>query len=327
MILRRPTRPVAVFRFAFLVAALLAPAAAGAKPKGPTPKEQKINVYVQIINAESNHVFEVRRNYAAWVSSMKTGPTCKENGLRGPGSVGDSAPERYAKYRAALAKKPKLEVDQAALEMVDALEALYKPQNEASEYYYKNQHTKDACKKGQELHPLLVAGWTKYTQADRALRAFVEKHQDETDETELAGIEKKYGKRLRYLHRKLLLDGKFLVRETDAQSSKATPEVAAIRGKLTPFVQTLDDTKALVATEKKGKNSEALYQGGYEQLLTKAGWYKDAVNELLRQLETPSKEKQSAIDERRKRAVEQVIKAYNAVIEQSNSVGYTKNMK
>jgi hypothetical protein len=322
----RHASPAALFPVVLsLAAVLLAPAPAHAK--GPTPKEQKINAYVQIINGESNHVFETRKNYAAWVASMKTGPTCKETKLRGPGSVGDSAPERWKKYRAALAKKPKLEADQAALEMVDALEALYKPQNEASEYYYKNLHTKDACKKGQELHPLLVAGWTKFAQADRLVRDFVEKHQDETDVTELAGIEKKYGKRLRYFHRKLLLDGKFLVREADAQTKQATPDVAAIRGKLTPFVQSLDEAKALVATEKKGKNSEALYQGGYEQLLTRAGWYKDAVNELLRQLENPTKEKQNAVDERRKRAVEQVIKSYNGMIEQSNGVGYTKNMK
>jgi hypothetical protein len=305
-----------------LAAALLAPASLA---KGPTPKEQKINAYVQIINGESNHVFETRKNYAAWVSSMKTGPTCKETNLRGPGSIGESAPERWKKYRAALAKKPKLEVDQAALDMVDALEALYKPQNEASEYYHKNLHTKDACKKGQELHPLLVAAWAKYGQADKQVRDFVEKHQDETDVTELAGIEKKYGKRLRYLHRKLLLDGKFLVRETDAQTSKAAPDAAAIKGKLAPFVQTLDDAKTVVATEKKGKNSEALYQGGYEQLLTRAGWYKDAVNELLRQLDAPTKDKST--DERRKRAVEQVIKSYNSMIEQSNGVGYTKSMK
>jgi hypothetical protein len=298
-----------------------------AEAKGPTPKEQKINAYVQIINGESGHVFETRKNYTAWVASMKTGPTCKETNLRGPGSVGDSAPERWKKYRAALAKKPKLEADQAALEMVDALEALHKPQNEASEYYYKNLHTKDNCKKGQELHPLLVAGWTKFAQADRIVRGFVEKHQDETDVTELAGIEKKYGKRLRYFHRKLLLDGKFLVREADTQTKQATPDVAAIRGKLTPFAQTLDEAKALVATEKKGKNAEALYQGGYEQLLTRAGWYKDAVKELLRQLENPTKEKQNVVDERRKRAVEQVIKSYNGMIEQSNGVGYTKNMK
>jgi hypothetical protein len=47
----------------------------------------------------------------------------------------------------------------------------------------------------------------------------------------------------------------------------------------------------------------------------------------LRQLETPTKDKQSAVDERRKRAVEQIIKSYNGMIEQSNGVGYTKNMK
>jgi hypothetical protein len=54
-------RPISRLAFC-LAAALFAPAAVA---KAPTPKEQKINAYVQIINGESNHVFETRKNYAA----------------------------------------------------------------------------------------------------------------------------------------------------------------------------------------------------------------------------------------------------------------------
>ncbi|HMJ14529.1 MAG TPA: DUF3829 domain-containing protein [Polyangiaceae bacterium] len=326
MILHRLTRTGFGAALGPLVAAaLLSAPQAHAKPTAPAGKDAKIGTYVQIINGESNHVFDTRRNYAAWVSSMKTGPTCKERGLRGPGSFGDSAPERFKKYRAALAKRPKLEADAAALQMVEALEELRVPQNEAADYYYKNQHLKDDCKKGQELHPKLVTAWTKYAQADNDVRGFVEKYQDARDADELASVEKKYGKRLRYHHRKLMIEGKALVRETDAQTAQAAPDVAALRAKLAAFVQTLQDAASLVAKEKQGKNSDALYQGGYEMLLKKAEWYRDAADELLKQLETPRKQPDGA--ERLRRASEQSIKAYNAMVEESNGVGYAKTMK
>jgi hypothetical protein len=326
MLLQRFTRPVFLALLGPLVAAAASCAPdAHAKPKAPAGKDAKIGAYVQIINAESNQVFDTRRNYAAWVSSMKTGPTCKERGVRGPGAFGDSAPERFKKYRSALAKRPKLEADAAALQMVEALEALREPQNAAAEYYYKNQHLKDDCKKGQELHPQLVSAWAKYAEADNAVREFVEQYQDERDAQELAAVEKKYGKRLRYHHRKLMIDGKALVRETDAQTAQASPDVAALRGKLAAFAQTLQDAASLVSKEKQGKNADALYQGGYEQLLKKGEWYRDAVDELLKQLETPRQRPDAA--ERLRRASEQSIKAYNAMIEESNGVGYTKTMK
>jgi hypothetical protein len=328
MLLQRRTRAWLLAHLGpFAVAALLAAPASHAKAKAPAGKDAKISTYVQIINTESNHVFDSRRHYAGWVSSMKTGPTCKERGLRGPGSFGDSAPERFKKYRTALGKRPKLDADKAALQMVEALEELRTPQNEAAEYYYKNLHLKDDCKKGQELHPLLVQAWAKFVQADSELRGFVESYQDERDADELASTQKKYGKRLRYHHRKLMIDGKALVRETDARASQSKPDVAAIRSKLSSFVQTLDDASALVAEEKKGKNSSALYQGGYEMLLKKATWYREAVDELLKQLETPRKEAANDGDDRRRRVSEQMIQAYNAMIEESNGVGYTKSMK
>ncbi len=126
----------------------------------PSAKDTKVNAYVDLINAWSNHVFEHRDDYAKWVADMKTGPTCKERNISSMGGIGDSAKDDFKAYRKAIAKAPKLEADEAAVEMVSALEELFKVQNEAAEYY-RGKYRQDGCKRGKELHPLLVTAWNK----------------------------------------------------------------------------------------------------------------------------------------------------------------------
>jgi hypothetical protein len=291
----------------------------------PTAKEAKVNIYVEILNAESKFIFDTRSSYAKWVD-MKTGPTCQEIGLRGPGSIGDSAPERYAHYRKELAKKPKLDADDAAVQMVEALEQLREPTNEASDYYFKRKFRDDGCKRGKELHPMLLAGWQKYGEAYSVVHAFVAKFNDEREATDLANAEKKYGKGFHYTHTKLMIDGKAVIRAVEAQLDKEKFEVPVLKEKLATFGQSITDGKALVAKEKGGKNADAIYQGGYEQLLSKAGWFQDSINELFRQLDKPANDPTSNA-ENRKRTVKQIFDSYNGMVDQSNGVMYSKGMK
>ena len=121
-----------------------------------TPKEAKVGVYIDMINSESNHLLENYEGYVHRVKDLEKGPTCKELGpQQWISSMGPSAPDRVLAYRKGLAKLPKLEVDAAATQMVDALDALYKPVAEASDYYFMSKFNKDNCKRGDELHPLL----------------------------------------------------------------------------------------------------------------------------------------------------------------------------
>ena len=131
-----------------------------------------------------------------------------------------------------------------------------------------SKFNQDNCKRGHELHPLLMSGWTKYMKGERAVRAFLDKYTDERDAADLKDVQKKYGKALRYYHRKLMIDAKALIRVSDVPQ----PDPAVVRPALSTFTTTLDEATVIVDKEKKGKNSDALYQGGDEQLLTHAGW-------------------------------------------------------
>lgn len=226
--------------FAFGVTTSIASQSFAAKP---TAKEAKIGTYVEILNTESNPVFENQNRYTHWVADLKTGPTCKEKKQSPLSATGDSAPEQYKHYRAAIKKGPKLEADGAALQMVEALEELRKPVIDASEYYYSHKHMDDGCKLGKELHPILLAGWEKYAHADAIVRSFVEKYNDDRDFDEVAKAEKKFGKRLHYYHRKLTLDAKWLVREIEALARHPKLDLVPVRDKLSIFDETLKDTK------------------------------------------------------------------------------------
>jgi hypothetical protein len=310
----------------FAVSLALSAADVSAAGKAPTPKEAKVNTIIAMINSESNFVY---KNYSGYtkVINAKTGPTCKELDLqRMIGGMGDSAPDRYKGYRKAFAKAPKLEVDAQVLDMLSAVEALYKPGNEASEYYFKREFTKDNCKRGIELHKDLIANWTKFIEAERVVRAFLDKYTDERDVEELAKTQKKYGKGLHYYHNKLMMDAKSLVRLTDASPFDA----AKMKTQLEAYDVAVGEAQALVKKEKEAKkNAEAIYQGGYQSFVDRASRYKDSIKELLRVVDEEAKDPKAAktMPDRRKRSFENLITSYNGLVDQSNGVMYSKTMK
>jgi hypothetical protein len=309
----------------FLCLVLLATTSALAGGTKQTPKEAKGGVYISMINSESNHLLDNYERYVRRVKDLEKGPTCKEVGAQQwLSSMGPSAPDRVAAYRKGLAKQPKLEVDAAALQMVDALDALYKPVGEASDYYFMSKFNKDNCKRGDELHPILMSGWTKYIQAEHLVREYLDKYTDERDTAELTLVQKKFGKALHYYQQKLMIDAKALIRVSNVKE----PNLTIVSQRLATFATTLSEAKAIVEKSKKGKDADALYQGGYEQLLTKAGWLKDASDRVVVVVSTEAKDpKAAATTNSRPNAMQNLITAYNDLVEQSNQTMYSKTMK
>jgi Protein of unknown function (DUF3829) len=309
----------------FVCAALFAASGARAAAPKQTPKEAKVGVYIEMINVESNHLLRNYEGYVKRVKNLQKGPTCKELGPQSwLSSMGPSAPERVAAYRKGLAKQPKLEVDAAALDMADALAALYKPVDEASEYYFLSKFNKDSCKRGDELHPILMAAWTKYIQAEHTVRAFLDKYTDERDATDLAIVQKKYGKALHYYQQKLMIDAKALIRTANVKQ----PDPTLVSPRLDTFTTTLSEASALVAKAKQGKDADALYQGGYEQLINHAGWLKEASESVVLVVKNEAKDpKAAASSNSHASAMENLITAYNGLVEQSNQTMYSKTMK
>ena len=319
------------FRCGWLALALtLCLGATNARAAGPqqSPKEAKVSVYIAMINSESAHVFGNYAKYTKVITDADKGPTCKELQLQHVVSgMGDSAPERYEGWKKALAKGPKLDVDAAAQEMLAASQALYKPENEASQYYFKSQYRDDACKRGTELHAQLLPNWLRFMKAEREIRAFLDKYTDERDATELTKTEKKYGKGLHYYHNKLMMDGKALIRLTDKDPLDPTE----IRTRLEAFEPVIADAKAVAekAGKKDKRTADAIYQGGYSQLLSRSERFRDALKEMLRVVDEEAKDPKAAqrMPTRRENASKNLVGAYNSLVQQSNSTMYSQSMK
>jgi len=269
------------------VALALVSGLASAAGNKPSAKEQKVSVYIDIVNSESKYVFQAYSGYTKLLADPKKGPTCNEIDVQrlSPGAMGDSAPDRYKGWRKAIAKGPKLDPDAFASEMLDALEALYAPGNEASKYYFENKYKKDSCKRGQELHPVLMANWTRYMQAEQKMRGFLEQYTDERDAADLVSIQKKQGKALHYYHRKVMVDAKALIRVVDQQQFS----LDAVRTSLAAYSSTLDEAKVVLDKAYAGKDRDALYQGGYKHMIDNAFQLKNMTNELIRTVENEAK--------------------------------------
>jgi hypothetical protein len=309
----------------FVACALLfTPFASRAAGNKSSPQEAKVAVYIQIINDESNHLLGNYDGYTKRVKDLKKGPTCQEPGSQSWLSSMGTVSERVATYRKGLAKQPKLEVDGAAKDMVDALEALEKPVAEASEYYFSSKYNQDHCKRGLELHPILMANWTKYLTGEQAVRVFLDKYTDDRDAAALAAAQKKYGKALHYYQLKLMMDAKALIKIGNARN----PDLAALRERSATFTATIAEATPIVEKAKKSKDADALYQGGYQQLMHYAEELRSATEEVLRVLDKELKDpKALAGTNSRSSAFQNLLTAYNGLVDQSNQTMYSKTMK
>ncbi len=245
------------------------PASAGGGPK-PDARQAKVNVYVDLLNASSPAIRGAHKQYTGWVTSLDTGPTCKETGIRPLGSIGGVMVKKLEAAGPEIAKKPALPVDAAVTKMVAALRGLVEPTNEAGTYY-SSAYRKDGCKRGRELHPMLVAGWQAYFDAEAEVRAFVVAYNDELDAKLLASTRKKYGEGFRYYLELQLGHAKALIREITTQFEGDTPDVAAVTAGADALGATLDAVEAMLAkaqaTPASKKVFDELYQGGYQRTI------------------------------------------------------------
>lgn len=306
-----------------LMAALLVMAAPGRARAGDA-KQDKINTYIDMINKWSRYVQSTRASYTAWADPER-GPTCQERGLRPPGSIGTSAPKTFADYQKAFKKKPALPVDAAANRMAAALTALIAPTNEASDYYSKRTFKDDDCKRGQELHALLMDGWRTFLEAEVELRAYVVTYNDELEVKSLATTRKKYGEKFRYHLEKQLAESKALLRELDAQLDSATPDLAAVRGRLDTLGATLDAMTAMIAKVRDDKKIYGdLYQGGYVRFHAAGVDFRTEVRKLLELVEKPlPKNRGDVVGQGRAR----VLTSYNGMIDRINKVRFSSRIK
>jgi hypothetical protein len=302
------------------------PAAAAPAAKLPPPPDAKtnakVNAYIEMMNRESARLLDER---ARWLSQVdaNVGPTCKEQNL-GLNGIDSAAASRYAGYKKTALSKPKLEIDDAALKMIEALEALRTPA-EKDVYTFTNPSLKaEKCKRSKELFPILLANWNQYAQGHDVMRAFVDKFTDERDQREIETTAKKYGKRYRYHFALIVNESKALLRTVAAEAHKADPSSAPIVEKLTPFTALIDESKQMMESDPAAKKDQPYPPGLQLMLLDSMPRFQKAVARYIATLDNKTAKNRVA---QAKSDWDYVVDCYNKVVDQMNGVGFDKNQK
>ncbi|KQW21483.1 hypothetical protein ASC80_11645 [Afipia sp. Root123D2] len=234
------------------------PAAAQVKPE-----VEKINAYVGCINRLSARAYESRARYFSW--ARKTGPTGKERIIYGTYTIYDTSDCRKKVEKANALEPRDAELEAAASAYADAVSKLEPLLKEADDYYTQENYKDDRMAKGKALHPRLVAAWDAFAGADKKLRAGVEVVNDKRAAAQLAEIENKEGRKVRYHVEALMIQAKRVLRAQDTDK----PDIAVI-------TQALSDYESAVkaAEEASGKDGDvkigSIFLSGAKSYLTTA---------------------------------------------------------
>lgn len=277
----------------------------------------KLAPYVELGNRFFDRAYSSKQRYLSWVADPATGPTCKERhvyGLYKIYKMGKHA-EKIQKANEASPRMKKLE--EAATKVLLALDKLGPLLKKADRYYSQKDYKDDGCKKGQEMHPKLMGAWKDFEANEKVLSGIVFKQSRAMHQRLLGYIEKKHGKdHQRYYHKKVALDARGLVKmlpEGKAEAATAAKALAAFD----KVVQEMD------SNAKKGKEPS-----GYSRFRSTANSFVKACKERVRRLKRGkaySKSDQRSIDRGSgwmvKGSFAKVIRAFNSLIDASNSVG------
>jgi hypothetical protein len=223
----------------------LAPVAAQDKTS-PSQLIEKLNAYVDCINRLSERSYQSRSRYFSW--AKQSGPTGKERIIYGTYTIYDTSDCRKNVEKANALEPRDAELESAASAYADAVGKLEPLLKEADDYYEQENYKDDKMAKGKALHPRLVAAWDAFAGADKKLRAGVEAIKDRQAAEQLAAIEAKEGRKVRYHVEALMIQAKRVLRAEDSDK----PDITAITLALTEYEATVK-----AAEDASGKDGDA----------------------------------------------------------------------
>ena len=191
-------------------------------------------------------------------------------------------------------------------------------------YFYGSKFLGDDCKRGKEINAMLLETWPKFFQAQREVRAAVEKHTEEQGLVKLAEAEKKYGKgSFHWYERRLLLDAKTLVKAVETAGREPLSDPAPLHAAAAALQKTHDELKPLF--QKYAAQDDTLDASPWSYMIYSA-------NELARDAASRAKRmdnevKKQSINPYAKSEIEKLIKSYNDLVGAANRLTFSKAMK
>ncbi|WP_353183677.1 YiiG family protein [Bosea sp. (in: a-proteobacteria)] len=170
----------------------------------------KSNAYTALMNRTLRAIQSWER-YASWVD-MKKGPTGKERYISyGLYSLYDVTGE-IRKAEEAAAREPKLpEIDAAMLAYIKAYQELAPLITRAERYYDRKDYRDDNLTEGKALHEQMVPAAKAFLEQRARVDAMMRVYKTALDAQELAAIEQREGKSVRWVVRNVMINARSVI--------------------------------------------------------------------------------------------------------------------
>ncbi len=296
-------------------AAAAASAAVDAEAERDGAMNEKIGHYITCLNEASDRVRASRNRYLQWVNE-KTGPTGKEPTVIGLYAIDpDRCVEALKKAAALPTKLP--QVDPLVPPYQQALLAVVPLTKEADEYYTRGNYKDDKMAKGKAMHGPLVAAFSRFVAASKALDDAVSALNDQLAARRLARLSRDPTQKLHYLFEKASIEGKKLVRIADVRTFKQLDQ-AALEQAVTTYEKTFDEMTAYATSHK----AESDKMDGQSYYLSEAKSYLVAAKELMRRKRESKDFAMSGSPQHTAGHPANVLYQYNRMVEAGNRVRF-----
>ena len=205
---------------------------------------RKLNAYVGLLN-RTLRASESLARYESWVN-MKTGPTGRERIVYGLYSLYDVRGE-IAKAAAAAEAEPRMpELDAAISPYIAAYEALAPIVAQADGYYERADYKVDKMAEGKTIHARLAPAGKVYLDERAKLEPLFAREKTRSDEAELALIERREGRKARWLVANVLMRARPVVEllPRDAKPVVDLPSFDAALATYAAAVRNMDEFAA-----------------------------------------------------------------------------------
>ena len=203
-----------------LALALALPLLAHAEEASNDTLTAKMNAYIDCYNRADDSANSSIERYQSWIKDMKKGPTGKESHIYGLHDIHENIIKLCNKSIAeGLAIEPAApELDAAAKQYLDNLNALNEKVSEAHKYYEREDYKDDKFAKGKAMHAPLVAAMTAFEKTSDDFSAKLEAENDKSLRARLDALEKADDKNAEYWALATTLNAKPLLRLMQADT-------------------------------------------------------------------------------------------------------------
>ena len=240
-------------RTTLLAALAISPSAFAQSAAPPDPERaasqatiRKLNAYVALLN-RTLRASESLARYESWVN-MRTGPTGRERIVYGLYSLYDVRGE-ITKAKAAVEAEPRMpELDAAIAPYIAAYEALAPIVAQADGYYERADYKVDKMSEGKAIHARLAPAGEAFLAERAKLEPLFAREKVKSDEAELALIEKREGRKERWVVANVMMRARPIV-ELLPTGAKPVVDLAAFDAALATYANAVRSMDEYAAAE------------------------------------------------------------------------------